>query len=275
MGTLGTAQSDLVKKPAVEQAAILAALISGAWKGHQCANAKVSLEKTYDNRSGGWLVSCNDGQGLLGHCARPAQICRHSAPLQSGEAIGDGLLCQHPNRTAGECRAAAAKVATADAASLPTTTDEQAAYCMEASFGYTERLTRLVAILRDNREKGQALLEGTNVPPAARAQLAAQMKSLDNSIASNDAKRKTWDGNTTVFITYMQKHDLTKDSTLIASMSGQVRRDQEAVQSTYQACLRSCAPNDASCKATCNEKADSSDANMRMLRCTEIATQFK
>jgi hypothetical protein len=169
-----------------------------------------------------------------------------------------------------------AKVTMLEAASLPRTSDEQAAYCLEASFGYTERLTRLVTILRDSRQKGQALLGGTSVPPTDRAQLVAQMKSLDDGIASNDANRKAWETNTYVFTTYMQKHGLfTKDSTLIASMSGQVRRDQEAVQSTYRACLRDCAPNDASCKATCNEKADSSDANMRMLGCAKIATQFK
>ena len=69
MGTIGTAQSDLVKKPAVEQAASLAALIRGAWKGHKCANAQVSLEKTYNDRSGGWLVLCDEGRTIGPLCA--------------------------------------------------------------------------------------------------------------------------------------------------------------------------------------------------------------
>ena len=56
------------------------------------------------------------------------------------------------------------KVAAVETTSFPTTSDEQAAYCMEASFGYIQQLTRLVAILRDNREKGQALLGGTTCP---------------------------------------------------------------------------------------------------------------
>jgi hypothetical protein len=41
MGTIGATQSDLVKKPAAEQAAILAEVVRGAWKGQKCANAKV------------------------------------------------------------------------------------------------------------------------------------------------------------------------------------------------------------------------------------------
>ena len=55
------------------------------------------------------------------------------------------------------------QVAAIEAASFPTSSDEQAAYCMEASFGYAQRLTKLLAILRDNREKGQALVAGSSV----------------------------------------------------------------------------------------------------------------
>jgi tetratricopeptide (TPR) repeat protein len=166
-------------------------------------------------------------------------------------------------------------VAAVGTTSFPATSDEQAAYCMEASFGYSQRLTRLLAILRDNREKGQALLGGTSLSPPDRAQLVTQMSALNDSIASNDAERKTWESNLEVFTAYMQKNSLFGNSNLIASMSGQVGKDQEAVQSTYQICLRACVPNDAACRGTCSEKANGSDASKRMLRCTGIVMRFK
>jgi hypothetical protein len=167
-------------------------------------------------------------------------------------------------------------VAAVEPASFPRTSNEQAAYCMEASFGYARQLTRLMEIQRDSREKGQARLAGSNLSPADKAQLVGQMTALDNVIATNDAKKKSWDANVGVFITYLQKNNLfAKDPTLIASMSGLVRREQEAVQSTRSACLRSCAPNDAACRGTCNEKANGSDANVRMQRCAEIVMRFK
>jgi hypothetical protein len=62
MAKIDIAQSDLVKKSPVEQSAILAEVIRAAWKGRTCTGAKVSLEKTYDDRSGGWLVLCDEGQ---------------------------------------------------------------------------------------------------------------------------------------------------------------------------------------------------------------------
>jgi hypothetical protein len=58
-------------------------------------------------------------------------------------------------------------------------------------------------------------------------------------------------------------------------MSGQVRKDQEAVSSIYNACLRECPPNDDSCRRTCNEKANGSDAYKRMSHCAEIVASFK
>jgi hypothetical protein len=103
----------------------------------------------------------------------------------------------------------------------------------------------------------------------------AQMSALDDSIASNDAQRKTWELNLGVFTAYMQKNGLFGNSNLTTAMSGQVGKDQEAVRSTYQACLRGCAPNDASCRGTCNEKANGSDASKRMRQCIEVVTRFK
>jgi tetratricopeptide (TPR) repeat protein len=419
-------QSDLVKKPTVEQSAILAEAIRGAWKGRKCTSPKVSLENTYKERSGGWLVSCEDGQDYwalvqdrpksavmvlpcilarqsgtdcyanlrtvlpedIKQCAPPSgaldRVIRScTALIQSHQfdnrpdvllvsyvfratafgsyqqldlALADfdkAVALQPANIDTRYNRAVAlerkgefeqalldlAKVmevrpndlnglyergyvylkkgeydraiadfdqllrinpqfdkairGRADAmkakdnpsspkegvavetTSFPTTSDGQAAYCLEASFGYTQQLTKLLAILRDNREKGQTLLGGTSLFPADRAQFVAQMTALNDSISSNDAERKTWESNLGVFTAYMQKNNLFGNSNLIASMSGQVLKDQEAVQSIYKACLRGCAPNDASCRGTCNEKANGSDASKRMSRCTEVVMHFK
>jgi tetratricopeptide (TPR) repeat protein len=418
-------QSDLVKKPAVEQSAILAEAVRGAWKGRNCTSPKVSLENTYKERSGGWLVSCEDGQDYwalvqdrpksavvvlpcilarqsgtdcyanlrtvlpedIKQCApssgaldrvirsctaliqshqfdnrpdvllvsyvfratafgsyqqldlaladfdkavalQPANIDtrynravalerkgefdqalldlakviearpndlnglyeRGYVYLKKGEydraiADFDQLLRINPQfdkAIRGRADAMKAKDnppspkgVAVETASFPATSDGQAAYCLEASFGYTQKLTKLLAILRDNREKGQALLGGTSLSPADRPQFIAQMTALNDSISSNDAERKTWESNLGVFTAYMQKNNLFGNSNLITSMSGQVRKDQEAVQSIYQACHRGCAPNDASCKGTCSEKANSSDASKRMSQCTEIVMRFK
>jgi hypothetical protein len=62
MGSIDPAQSDLVKKPPAEQSAILAEAVRGAWKGRTCTSPKVSLEKTYNDGGGGWLVLCDEGQ---------------------------------------------------------------------------------------------------------------------------------------------------------------------------------------------------------------------
>ena len=61
-GSIDIAQSELVKKPASEQAAILAEPVRGVSKGRSCTSPKVSLEKTANDGGGGWLVSCDEGQ---------------------------------------------------------------------------------------------------------------------------------------------------------------------------------------------------------------------
>jgi tetratricopeptide (TPR) repeat protein len=426
MGSIDMAQSDLVKKPAAEQAAILAEVVR-AWKGRSCTSPKVSLEKTYNDGGGGWLVLCDEGQdywaavfgdrpksgvGVLPcilarqsgtdcyanlrtimpedikQCAPPSgsldRVIRsctaviqshrfdnrpdvlHIAHAFRAVAFGgyqqldlaiadfdkavalqpanietrfnravtlerkgefdqalndlakviearpddqnglfergyvylkkgeydraiddfDKVLRSNPQfEKAIRARAEAvkakdtppsSKVAAVQTAAFSQTSNEQAAYCLEASFGFTQRLTKLAAMLRENREKGQTLLDGTTLSASDRTQLAAQMTALSDSIASNDAEKKSWDANLRVFTAYAQKNGLfTKDPNLIASVSGQVRKDQEAVSSIYNACLRGCPPNDDSCRGTCNEKANGSDANKHMLHCAEIVARFQ
>jgi tetratricopeptide (TPR) repeat protein len=388
MVSIDTPQSDLAKKPRAEQSAILADVIRGAWKGRNCGSPKVSLEKTYTDRGGGWLVSCEEGQDYwavvadrpksavvvlpcilarqsgtdcyanlrtvlpedIKQCAPPSgsldrviRSCtaiiqshqfdnrpdvlhvgyvfraaafgsyqqfdlaiadfdkavalqptnvdtrynravalerkgefdqalvdlakviearpkdpnglyeRGYVYLKKGEydrATGDfdELLRTNPQfdkAIRGRAEAMKAKdnplspkLAAVETTSFPTNSDEQAAYCMETSFGYAQQLTKLLAILRDNREKGQALLGGTSLSPPDRAQLVSQMSALNDNIASRDAERKTWESNLGVFTAYMQKNSLFGNSNLVAAMSRQVGKDQEAVRSTYQACLR-------------------------------------
>lgn len=52
-------QSALAAKSPADQATALNELVRSAWKDRKCAQASVSLEKTYDNGNGGWLVNCN------------------------------------------------------------------------------------------------------------------------------------------------------------------------------------------------------------------------
>jgi tetratricopeptide (TPR) repeat protein len=425
MGPIGILQSDVVGKSAAEQSAILAEAVRTAWKGRNCGGPKVSLEKTYNDRGGGWLILCSEGQDYWAvvserpqsvvmvlpcilarqsgtdcyanlHTVQPEDIKQcgpASGPLdpvirscttilrshqfdnrpdvlflcylfraaafggyqQLDLAIADfdkavalkpGDIDAHYNRAValerkgefdqalrdlakvvearpndinglyergyvylkkgqydlaiadfdlllrinpqfekairgradamkGKDNPAPPKVATVETTTLPKSAEEEVAYCMEASFGYTQQYTKLVALLRDNRDKGQALLAGTNVSPADRAQLTAQVKALTDSISSNDEKKRAWESYLNVFLGYMQKQNLFAKQSLVASMSGQVRKDQEAVQSTYSACLRACKPNDASCKAACDKKANDSDASVRMQSCAESVARFK
>jgi hypothetical protein len=85
--SIDTRQSDLVKKPAAEQSAILADAVRGAWKGRNCSSPKVSLEKTHDDRGGGWLVSCEEGQDYWALVGGSAKIRGCGDPLHSGAPV--------------------------------------------------------------------------------------------------------------------------------------------------------------------------------------------
>jgi len=62
---------------------------------------------------------------------------------------------------------------------------------------------------------------------------------------------------------------------LIAQVSQEVSRDQQAVAETYSSCLRLCKPDSPACKNACNDKAESSEPRKRMQRCEQIVTSFK
>ena len=59
---VNTVQPELVKRSQSDQAGLLAGIVRKSSKDRACAQATASLEKTYDNGSGGWLVSCAENQ---------------------------------------------------------------------------------------------------------------------------------------------------------------------------------------------------------------------
>jgi tetratricopeptide (TPR) repeat protein len=156
-------------------------------------------------------------------------------------------------------------------------TDKQAAYCMEASFGYARQHTGLVSLLRENLKAVEALREKPGLSPADRAQIDAKLKSTNDNIAANDATGKRWNGHVLVFMDYLKRRGLLQGAgpSLIAQVSQEVSKDQQAVAETYSSCLRLCKPDSAACKNACNDKAESSEPRKRMQRCEQIVTSFK
>lgn len=57
-----TPQSDLVRRSSAEQGALLANIVHESAPSWKCGQAQASLEKTYKEGSGGWLVQCAEGQ---------------------------------------------------------------------------------------------------------------------------------------------------------------------------------------------------------------------
>jgi tetratricopeptide (TPR) repeat protein len=154
--------------------------------------------------------------------------------------------------------------------------EKQAAYCMEASFGYTGQYTRLIGVLRDNVKTMEAMRGRPDLPANGTDQIAAALKTINERIAASEAKKAHWNELTMVFLNYLKNHKLLEEKTqLVASVSTEVRKDQQAVSDTYSACLRLCKPDDPSCKNACDSKANASAPSKRMLRCEQVAADFK
>jgi len=152
--------------------------------------------------------------------------------------------------------------------------DRQAAYCMEASFGYVQQLTKLAPLLQEARTKAQGLLDRTTLSPPDRKALLAHIKSLDADAAASEADRSRWDTDFKLYLAYASRRNLIgTNASMLASQS--VRKDQDTVQDIYRSCLRGCVTPDNSCKRACTQKADGSDSSKRMLRCREIVGNFK
>lgn len=149
---------------------------------------------------------------------------------------------------------------------------------MEASFGLLQQTTKFIAVLKQNRDQGQMFLKEQAMSPPERAQIAAILKRMDDDIVVNEKSRADREADLKVFMAYLERNGLLNmrnKPELILQMSGEVRKDQQEMQTTYTGCLRGCAPNDASCKKTCDDKANGSEASKRMNRCSEVAGRFK
>jgi tetratricopeptide (TPR) repeat protein len=155
--------------------------------------------------------------------------------------------------------------------------DKQAAYCMEASFGYARQHGGLTSLLGENLKNLEALREKPGLSPADRGQIAAKLKSTNDNIAASDAANKRWNAHTLVFVDYLKRRGLLQGAGpgLIAQISQEVSKDQQAVAETYSSCLRLCKPDSPPCKNACNDKAESSEPRKRMQRCEQIVTSFK
>jgi Flp pilus assembly protein TadD len=158
-----------------------------------------------------------------------------------------------------------------------TDADKQAAYCMQASFQYAQRYTRLVAALRENLKSGEALLGRPGLSEADKRQINAQLKSTNDGIALGNTTQGRWSGNAGVFIEYLKRRGLLAGPNLQAAtvIAEDAQKDQQAVADTYASCVRLCAPADLSCKNQCDQKAAASEASKRMLQCEQVVTNFK
>jgi hypothetical protein len=152
--------------------------------------------------------------------------------------------------------------------------DRQAAYCMEVSFGYTWQYKRLVAVLRENLERVEALRDRPDLPQAGRDQFSAAARLIAGRIAAEEAAGKRWDDRTKLFIGYLHKRGLLGGATF-AAISQDVTRDQQAVSDIYSACLRLCDADDQACRNACNGKAKASEPGQRGQRCEQVAASLE
>jgi hypothetical protein len=108
-------------------------------------------------------------------------------------------------------------------------------------------------------------------------QIAAGLTSLNQRIADSVAKKARWSELTTVFLDYLKNHKLLEQgkTRLVAAVSNEVSKDQQAVSDAYTACLRLCKPDDPACRPTCDGKANASEPGKRMLSCEQLAASFK
>jgi tetratricopeptide (TPR) repeat protein len=155
--------------------------------------------------------------------------------------------------------------------------DRQAAYCMEASFAFTQRYARLVARIRHDMQSANARLDRPGVPAPSKDRIRAQLKPMTDAIAANEAVQKRWQANGNIFIEQLKRRGLLEREkvVLVAAISQEVGRDEQAISTTHAACLRQCTPNDPACKAGCDDRAARSDASRRMLACDELAARLK
>jgi tetratricopeptide (TPR) repeat protein len=215
--------------------------------------------KAYRERSAAWRAK--------GDAAKAAADARQAAALDPNLAPPD--LPPSPPQAPVAAPSAAARDLSDD--------DRQVAYCLEASFGFSQRYARLVGVIRQNAQTANAVLDRPDVSAADKDRIRAQLKSMTDAIATDEAAQKRWQANGSTFIEQLKRRGLLDKARfpLVASISQKVGRDQQAVTDLYTSCLRLCKPSDPACKAACDDRANKSDANRRMLACEEVAARLK
>jgi tetratricopeptide (TPR) repeat protein len=118
--------------------------------------------------------------------------------------------------------------------------DRQVAYCMEASFGYTQQYARLVARIRQNTQTVGALLDRPDISAANKDQIRTQLKSMTDAIPADEAAQKHWQANGNIFIEQLKRRGLLDRAKfpLVATISQEVGRDQQAVTETARCSQR-------------------------------------
>jgi tetratricopeptide (TPR) repeat protein len=180
--------------------------------------------------------------------------------------------------------AAKTPTSVADAASsVPPTysgkdsSDEEATYCMEASFNYLKRSNALLPRLAEAEQQLQSMLQKPALAPGEREAITARLKSLGATKSATDADKIRWETTLKVYTDFLQRRGRLTGSGIreLAGSSDKAQADAMSIHETYTSCLRECKPADQECRSRCDNKANTSEANARMLRCRTIVGQFK
>jgi predicted Zn-dependent protease len=161
---------------------------------------------------------------------------------------------------------------------VATELDRKAAYCMEASFGFLQRETKFIQLVKQNQEKLRALQGQIGLAEADRSKIQQGLKGLDGKIAQSETNRVKWDGNLKIFMGYLQRHGLLSQQSnlgVIKTMSAKAADDQRAVQETYRDCLRTCSAGNESCRTNCDGAAEASQASQQMKQCDQATKDFR
>ena len=165
-----------------------------------------------------------------------------------------------------------------DKGPIATELDGKAAYCMEASFGFLQRETKFIQLVKQNQEKLRAVQGQAGLTESDRSKIEEGLKGLDRKIAQSETSRVKWDGNLKKFIDYLQRHELLSqksDLGITKTMSAKAGEDQRAVQEIFRDCQRACTAGNESCRTNCDEAAESSQASQRMKQCDRVAKDIR
>jgi tetratricopeptide (TPR) repeat protein len=154
--------------------------------------------------------------------------------------------------------------------------DQKAAYCMEASFGFQQRETKFIQLVKQNQEKLRAIQGQTGLAESDRSKIQEGLKGLDDKIAQSESSRVKWDSNLKIFMGYLQRHGLlSQQSDSIKAMSAKAAADQIAVHETYRDCVRTCSTGGETCRTKCDGTAEASEASQRMKQCDRVAKDVR